>query len=147
MEPTDVRRASDAARKTAAALGLQVSDVLVVHNSDRIAVRLLPCDVLVRVAPVSWHEGMQFEAEVAQRLVEIGSPVGELDPRVQLGVYVDDGFAMTFWTYYESVGHRQLQEHLGMSTSLDPWPMRRRSPICTPTCGRSICQHHMSWTE
>jgi hypothetical protein len=63
---------------------------------------------------------MQFEAVVAQRLVEIGSPVGELDPRSELGVYVDDGFAMTFWTYYEPVGHRQIQEHLGMSTSLGP---------------------------
>ena len=91
-----------------------------VHNSDRIAVRLLPCDALVRIAPASWHEGMQFEAEVAQRLVEIGSPVGELDPRVQFGVYVDDGFAMTFWTYYESISHRQAHEHLGMYTSLEP---------------------------
>lgn len=120
MEPTDVQRASDAARRAAVTFGLQVSDAWVVHNSDRIALRLLPCDVLVRIAPASWREGMQFEAEVAQRLVEIGSPVGELDPRVQLGVYEDDGFAMTFWTYYESVSHRQVQEHLGMSTSLEP---------------------------
>ncbi len=120
MESSEVERASDAARNTAAALGLQVSDAIVVHNSDRIALRLLPCDVLVRIAPASWRAGMEFEAVVAQRLTEIGSPVGELDPRVKHDVYVSDGFAMTFWTYYESVGDRRAQQHLGMTTSLGP---------------------------
>ncbi len=120
MEPSDVRRASDAAQETAAALGLKVSDAIVLHNSDRIAVRLLPCDVLVRIAPESWREGMQFEAVVAERLADIGGPVGALDSRVERDVYIRDGFAMTFWTYYEPVGHRQVQEHLGMTTSLSP---------------------------
>lgn len=120
MEPSDVRRATAAARKTAAALGLQVSDATVVHNSDRAAVRLLPCDVLVRVAPASWRAGMQFEAVVAERLADIGGQVGELDPRTEHDVYVWDGFAMTFWTFYEPVGHRQVQEHLGMTTSIAP---------------------------
>lgn len=120
MEPSDVRRASDAAQETAAALGLKVSDAIVLHNSDRIAVRLLPCDVLVRIAPESWREGMQFEAVVAERLADIGGPVGALDSRVERDVYIRDGFAMTFWTYYEPVGHQQVQEHLGMTTSLGP---------------------------
>lgn len=120
MEPSDVRRACAAARKTAATLGLPVSEATVVHNSDRIAVRLSPCDVLVRIAPASWRTGMQFEAAVAERLAEIGSPVGELDPRVHDAVHMRDGFAMTFWTYYEAVGHRGVQEHLGMTTSIEP---------------------------
>jgi len=63
---------------------------------------------------------MEFEAVVALRLAEIRSPVGQLDPRVDPRVYVRDGFAMTFWTYYEPVGHRRVQEHLGMTTSLGP---------------------------
>ncbi|MFC7622084.1 phosphotransferase [Microlunatus sp. GCM10028923] len=120
MESAEVLRASEAARNTAAALGLQVSDAIVVHNSDRIALRLQPCDVLVRIAPASWRQGMEFEALVARRLAEIGSPVGELDPRVELDVYECDGFAMTFWTYYESVSDRRAQQHLGMTTSLGP---------------------------
>ena len=120
MEPSEVRRASVAARETAASLGLRVSDPIVVHNSDRIALRLLPCDVLVRIAPASWRTGMQFEAAVAERLAGIGSPVGELDPRVEHDVHLRDDFAMTFWTYYEAVDHKPLREHLGMSTSIEP---------------------------
>jgi aminoglycoside phosphotransferase (APT) family kinase protein len=65
---------------------------------------------------------MEFEAEVARRLTEINSPVGELDPRVEYGVYVRDGFAITLWTYYEPVGDRRDGgvQHLGMFTGLGP---------------------------
>ena len=51
MEASQVRRAVEAARSTACELGLQANDVVVIHNSDRIAVRLIPCDVLARIAP------------------------------------------------------------------------------------------------
>jgi Phosphotransferase enzyme family len=103
MEPSEVRRAVDAARATASALGLQVGDAVVLHNSDRIAVRMSPCDVLARVARLSWQVGQEFEAEVARRLAETDSPVGELEPRVEPAVYLRDGFAITLWTYYEPV--------------------------------------------
>ncbi|WP_020577146.1 phosphotransferase [Actinopolymorpha alba] len=129
MEPSEVRRAVDAAAATASALGLQVGDAVVVHNSDRIAVRLTPCDVLARVAPLSLHDGrgqagLEFEAEVARRLAETDSPVGELEPRVEPGVYVRDDFAITLWTYYEPVvADRRgaaAHEQLGMSSDLAP---------------------------
>jgi hypothetical protein len=124
MEPSEVRRAVDAAAATASELGLHVADAVVVHNSDRIAVRLIPCDVLARVAPSSWEAGMEFEAEVARRLGETDSPVGELDPRVDSGVHVRDTFAITLWTYYEPVVVKQrggvAHEQLGMSSDLAP---------------------------
>jgi hypothetical protein len=132
MEPAEVRRAVDAARATAAALGLHVSDAVVLHNSDRIAVRLTPCDVLARVARSSWETSLEFEAEVARRLAETGSPIGELDPRVEPAVYLRDGFALTLWTYYEPVpadrgsgavqgqGQGQGQGQPSMTTDLAP---------------------------
>jgi hypothetical protein len=129
MEPSEVRRAVDAATATASELGLQVGEAVVVHNSDRIAVRLTPCDVLARVALLSLHDGqaqagMAFEAEVARRLGETDCPVGELEPRVQPGVYVRDGFAITLWTYYEPVVADRpsgaANEQLGMSSDLAP---------------------------
>lgn len=124
MEPSKVRRAVDAAGATASALGLPVGDAVVVHNSDRIAVRLVPCDVLARVAPANWRVGMEFEAEVARRLAETDGPVGELEPRVEPGVYVRDGFSITLWTYYEPVvADRRdgaAHEQLGMSSDLAP---------------------------
>jgi len=103
MEANDVRRAVGAAMSTASAVGLQVDDATVIHNSDRIAVRLTPCEALARVAPASGHEGMRFEAEVARRLADVDSPIGELDPRVEPRLYLHNAFATTLWTYYEPV--------------------------------------------
>jgi hypothetical protein len=103
MEASEVRRAVDAGGSTASALGLQVDEVVVVHNSDRIAVRLIPCDVLARVGPSAHQGGFQVEVEVARRLAETDSPVGELEPRVEPRVYMRDDFAITLWTYYEPV--------------------------------------------
>jgi len=90
-----------AGMSTASALGLLVDDAVVVHDSNRIAVRLLPCDVLARVAYVAHQAGAEFEVEVARRLAETDSPVAALEPRVEPRVYVRDGFLVTLWTYYE----------------------------------------------
>jgi hypothetical protein len=103
MEPSEVQRAVDAGAAAVSALGLRVDDAAVVHNSNRVVVRFLPCDVLARVAPLAHHSGAQFEVEVARRLAETNSPVAELESRVEPRVYVRDAFAVTLWTYYEPV--------------------------------------------
>jgi hypothetical protein len=104
MEPSEVKRAVEAGSSTASALGLRVDGAVVVHNSNRIVVRLTPCDVLARVTPLVDQMADELEVEVARRLTETGSPVAELAPRVEPRVYVHDGFAVTLWTYYEPVG-------------------------------------------
>ncbi|RKE17464.1 phosphotransferase [Streptomyces sp. TLI_171] len=98
------RPAVEAGRASAVELGLRVDEVVVVHDSDRAALRLLPCDVLVRVAPARDHAEASFEVEVARRLVGAGAPVAEPDPRVGARVHLRDGFVLSFWTYYEPVG-------------------------------------------
>jgi Ser/Thr protein kinase RdoA (MazF antagonist) len=100
MQASEVPRAVAAAASTASALGLRVDDATVVHASNRLAVRLLPADVLARVA-LPTHEAAAFEVDLAGRLAATGSPVGRLDPRVAPGVYERDGFEITLWTYYE----------------------------------------------
>ncbi len=102
METSELQRAVEAGRSAASALGLQVDDAVVVHNSNRIAVRLAPCDVLARVAPVAHQAAAEFEVVVARHLAQADSPVAELEPRVEPLVYVRDGFAVTLWTYYEA---------------------------------------------
>jgi hypothetical protein len=100
MQASEVPRAVAAARSTASALDLPVGDAIVLNDSNRLAVRLLPCDVVARVAhPV--YRAAQFEVELAQRLAETESPVGALEPRVEPRVYERDGFLVTLWTYYE----------------------------------------------
>jgi hypothetical protein len=108
MEPSKVRRAVEAGWSTASALGLQVDDAVVVHNSNRIAVRLTPCDVLARVAPLARQNHDDLELEFARRLTETGSPVAGPEPRVEPRVYVRDGFAVTLWTYYEPVASPEI---------------------------------------
>ena len=100
MQPSEAPRAIAAATATASALGLTVDDAIVLHDSNKLALRLLPCDVLARVAPVA-HQVAQFEVDLAQRLSETGSPVAGLEPRVEPRVYEHDGFVVTLWTYYE----------------------------------------------
>jgi hypothetical protein len=102
METSEVTRAIAVATSIAASLDLPVDDAVVLHNSNKLALRLTPCDVFARVAPVG-QEVAQFEVELAQRLAEVGSPVAALDPRVDPLVYTRDGFAVTLWTYHEPV--------------------------------------------
>jgi hypothetical protein len=82
-------------------LGLRVEDAIVVHNSNRIAVRLVPCNALARVAIESDRRGADFEVDIAQRLADTDSPVALLEPRVAPAVYVHEGFVLTFWAYHE----------------------------------------------
>jgi aminoglycoside phosphotransferase (APT) family kinase protein len=131
MKASDVPRAVTASVVTAAALDLPVNDAVVVHDSNKLTLRLLPCDVLARVAPVA-HQVAQFEIELAQRLTESESPVGALEPRVEPRVYERDGFVVTLWTYYEPVSRREVSPadyadalerlHAGMRTLDVPTP-------------------------
>ena len=100
MQVSEVSRAMAAAMSTASSLDLAVDDAIVLHNSNKLTLRLLPCDTLARVAPVA-HQVAQFEVELAQRLAESGCPVAALEPRVDPRVYERDGFVVTLWTYYE----------------------------------------------
>jgi Ser/Thr protein kinase RdoA (MazF antagonist) len=103
MQASHVRAAVAAAVSSASALGLRAHDAAVLQNSNRLAVRLRPCDALARVASTAHRDGAEFEVEIARRLGETGSPVAVLHPRVEPRVYVRDRFVVTFWTYYEPV--------------------------------------------
>ena len=87
----------------ASALDLTVDDAVVLNDSNRLVLRLRPCDVLARVAFVEGRGGAEFEVEVARRLAQTESPVALLDPRVEPRVYVRDDFVVTLWSYYEPV--------------------------------------------
>jgi aminoglycoside phosphotransferase (APT) family kinase protein len=93
--------AIQAAISRASALGLSVEDAVLVHNSNRIAVRLLPCNVLARIASERDRLGAHLEVEIARLLADGDSSVALLEPRVAPSVYETMDFVITFWTYYE----------------------------------------------
>jgi hypothetical protein len=131
MQASEVRRAIAAAMTIASSLDLTVDDAIVLQNSNKLTLRLLPCDVLARVAPAAL-QGAPFEVELAQRLAEAGCPVAALEPHVDPRVYARDGFEITFWTYYEPATPREVepaeyasaleQMHAGMRTLDIPTP-------------------------
>ncbi|MEU4396295.1 aminoglycoside phosphotransferase family protein [Kribbella sp. NPDC023855] len=121
MRSKETQQAVAAASSLVSSLGLQVDDAVILNNSNKLTLRLLPCDVLARVAP-KHEQNAEFELEVAQRLADVGSPVAALDPRVEPRAYELDGFVVTLWTYYEATGEvspsdyaRALEQfHAGM---------------------------------
>ena len=146
MQASEVPRAVAAAMSTASALDLTVGDAIVLHDSNKLTLRLLPCDVLARVAPVA-HQVAQFEVELAQRLAESGCPVAALEPRVDPRVYERDGFVVTLWTYYEPAAPREVSPagyagalerlHAGMRTLDIPAPHFTDRVEQAQACNRS----------
>ena len=60
MQASEVPLAMAAAMSIATSLDLTVDDAIVLHNSNKLTLRVLPCDVLARVAPRA-HQVAQFE--------------------------------------------------------------------------------------
>ena len=108
MKTSELPRAVNAARLTALALDLTVDDAIVLQDANRVTLRLMPCDVVARVAPMAYQASAEFEVELAQRLAETESPVAALDSRVEPRVHVRDGFVVNMWTYYEPAPPREV---------------------------------------
>jgi Ser/Thr protein kinase RdoA (MazF antagonist) len=131
VEAAEGRRAVAAARAAAVSCGLTVEDAVVLHDSNKLTLRLLPCDVLARVAPEA-QQVARFEVELAGRLAASGCPVAVPDPRVGPQVLGRDGFVVTLWTYYAPVApdgvapadyaHALERLHRGMRTLDVPVP-------------------------
>lgn len=131
MHASDVKRARTAAMGIASSLHLAIDDVVVLHNSNKLTLRLLPLDVAARVAPAA-DQIASFEVELAERLAASGCPVAVLDPRVPPRPYEGGGFVVTFWTYYERAtpdeispadyAHALERLHAGMRTVDLPTP-------------------------
>jgi Phosphotransferase enzyme family len=101
MQASEAPRAIAAGMSTAAMLGLTAHHAIVLQDANRIVLRLLPCDVVARVAPIAHQAGAAFEVDLARRLAATESPISILDPRVEPRIYVRDGFVVTLWAYYE----------------------------------------------
>jgi hypothetical protein len=126
MQASEVPRAMGAAMSTASSLDLAVEDAIVLHDSNKLTLRLLPCDVLARVAPAA-HQVAQFELEIAQRLAGSGCPVAALEPRVDPRVYERDGRT-------SRIGSARLSSSLRAATAL------RRSPTRTGSFSAARCE-------
>lgn len=108
MQAAEGQRAIDAAMSIASTLELAVDDVIVLQDANRLVLRLMPCDVVARIAPMEFLASAELEVELAQRLAEIGSPIVPLAPQVPPRVYARDGFVINMWTYCETVSPEEV---------------------------------------
>ena len=92
-------RATAAASSLAEASNLQVNEAVVIQNSNKLALHLLPCNTFARTA-LAGQEVAAFEVRIATSLAAVAAPVASLDPRVEPHVYERDGFVVTFWSYH-----------------------------------------------
>ncbi|MEU0090463.1 phosphotransferase [Kribbella sp. NPDC006257] len=108
MEASEARRAVAAAMTTASELDLAVDDAIVLSDSNRLVIRLTPCDTVARVTPMTHFASAEQEVELVRRLAQTDSPVAPLEPRVEPRVFVHDGFKIALWAYLEPVQPRML---------------------------------------
>ncbi|MEQ4207305.1 aminoglycoside phosphotransferase family protein [Actinopolymorpha sp. B17G11] len=108
MEAAEARRAVAAAMSTASELDLDVDDAIVLSDSNRLVIRLTPCDIVARVTPMTHFASTEQEVELARRLALTGSPVAPLEARVEPRVFAHDGFKIAMWAYFEPVQSRML---------------------------------------
>ncbi|MGK2947972.1 MAG: phosphotransferase [Acidimicrobiales bacterium] len=88
---------------TVSALDLTVDDAVVLSDSNRLVVRLMPCDVVARVTPMTHFASAEREVELVRLLAQTGSPVAALEARVEPRAFVRDGFQITIWTSFDPV--------------------------------------------
>ena len=113
VEAAEARRAVSAVISVAESFDLAVDDAVVLNDSNRLVVRLMPCDVVARIVPLGYRVfaaavGAERELQVVRRLAAADAPIAALEPRVEPRVFVRDGFEIEMLTYYEPVPTRAL---------------------------------------
>src|SRR5690606_10129152 len=80
-------------------LGLPADEAAVLHASNTLTLRVLPADVVARIAPRDRTGDLAVELERAEALQAVGAPVGPPDPRLAPTVHVCDEHAITLWQH------------------------------------------------
>jgi hypothetical protein len=108
VDEPEALRAVAAAMSVASALGLAADDATILSDSNRLVVRLLPCDTVARVTPIAHFASAAHEVELARQLAQVDSPIGMLDARVEPRIVEHDGFQIALWTHVEPAPVRTL---------------------------------------
>ncbi len=106
MHEEDRARAVATVRSIATSLRLRVDDAVVLSDSNRLVLHLLPSDIVARVASIAHFANSALEVDLATQLA--GCPIAGLDPRVAPQVFVGDDFEISFWEYFEAVLARKI---------------------------------------
>ena len=120
-------------------LGLEADEIVDLQDSNRLTVRVLPCDLVARIGPAD-HAGAQVEVDRVLRLAEAEAPVGRLDPRTPPQVHVRDGFEITLWTHYAPHEDRALPAAEYASTLARLHAAMRAADLDVPPVGDRVAE-------
>ena len=135
MQEPEARHAVSAAISTASALDLAVDDAVVLSDSDRLVVRLTPCDVVARVTPMTHHASAEREVELVRRLAQTDSPVA----RSRLGPSHASSCVKASRSPCGPISNLRSIEYFRRPNT------RRCSSVFMPACGRSTSRRRTSW--
>ncbi len=99
-------RALQVAIAVADRLGLGRLDAVILRNSHHVSIRLLPLDVVARVAPADQPEAaaaLRREIAIAQHLSARAAPTVRPTDELPAGPHFWNGFGLTFWQYLDHV--------------------------------------------
>lgn len=131
MQPADISRAIAAAREVAASRRLLVDHAIVLNSSNKLMVRLLPCDVVARIARHP-DRSASFEVDLARRLAAAGCPVAGLESTDAAGPDERDGFVITLWNHYAPVASREISPREYADALVDLHAGMRALEVPTP---------------
>ena len=89
-------------------LGLPADEAAVLHASNTLTLRVLPADVVARIAPRDRTGDLAVELERAEALQAVGAPVGPPDPRLAPRVHVRGEHAITLWEHLPARDREEL---------------------------------------
>lgn len=88
-------------------VGLRADEVIDLHDSNRLTMRLLPCDLVARIAPAGTGAA-QRELDRAARLSEAGAPVGGPAPALPMQVHECRDLEITLWAHHAQCARQEL---------------------------------------
>ena len=128
---------------SAAALDLKSTNAIVLNDSNRLVLRLMPCDVVARVAPMA-YQGAAGEPWCRPRSRACSTARRDREPGELL--------LSLAWSH-ASTSVTASRSRCGPTTNLcrlessrQP-TTRTRSSACMPACGRSMSRRRTSWIE
>lgn len=99
-------RVAEAAVRLAHRLGIGRVNAVILHESRRISIRLLPLNVVARAVSIHDREAtrrLSRESDVARHLAKCAAPVVGPAAELPAGPHIQDDFALTLWEFVEHV--------------------------------------------
>jgi predicted trehalose synthase len=99
-------RAVQSAIRLVHRLGVRHVDPVILHESQRISIRLFPLNVVARIVSIHDQEAasrFSRESEVVRHLAKSAAPIVVPAAELPAGPHIQDDFAVTLWEFVEHV--------------------------------------------